>query len=52
MFAIELIFKWIVYGIISNGPQSYFKDGWNFLDFVITNVSILSIIFDNLVLSD
>ena len=51
VFAIEVIFKWIVYGVINNGPQSYFKDGWNLLDFIITNVSILSIIFDNLVLS-
>ena len=51
VFTIEVIFKWIVYGVINNGPQSYFKDGWNLLDFIITNVSILSIIFDNLVLS-
>ena len=51
VFAIEVIFKWIVYGVINNGPQCYFKDGWNLLDFIITNVSILSIIFDNLVLS-
>jgi len=52
VFTIEVIFKWIVYGVINNGPQSYFKDVWNLIDFIITNVSILSIIFDNLVLSD
>ena len=52
VFAIEVICKWIVYGVISNGPNSYFNDGWNLLDFIITNVSILSIVFDSLVLSD
>ena len=48
VFVFEFFFKIIVHGLISNGPQSYFRDGWNLLDFVIVFVSLLSIIFDNL----
>lgn len=52
VFTIEFIFKWIVFGVVNNGPSSYFKDGWNLLDFIITFLSILSIIFDHLVMID
>ena len=48
IFTIECIFKCIVYGLISNGPQSYLKSNWNLLDFLIILLSMLSIIFDHL----
>ena len=52
VFTIECLYKWIVYGVINNGPNSYFKDGWNLLDFFITLLSLLSIAFDYFVVLD
>ena len=52
VFTIECLLKWIVYGVINNGPNSYFKDGWNLLDFFITLLSLLSIAFDYFVVLD
>ena len=48
VFVFEFLFKIIVFGLISNGPKSYFRDGWNLLDFIIVFISLLSITFDNL----
>ena len=52
VFTIECLYKWIVYGVINNGPNSYFKDGWNLLYFFITLLSLLSIAFDYFVVLD
>ncbi len=47
IFTIELILKWFAYGI-----KNYFKNGWNWLDFLIVVVSILGSILDWLGVAD
>jgi hypothetical protein len=43
VFAIEAILKIVSFGFIFNGSQSYLKNPWNFLDFIIVVLSILAI---------
>ena len=47
IFTIELILKWFAYGI-----KTYFKNGWNRLDFVIVVVSVLGTTLDLLGVAD
>ena len=47
IFTIELILKWFAYGI-----KTYFKNGWNRLDFVIVVVSVLGTSLDLLGVAD
>lgn len=35
LFAVEAILKIIVHGFAVNGPNSYIRNGWNVLDFII-----------------
>ena len=41
IFTIEMILKWLAYGI-----KSYFRNSWNILDFLIVVVSILGTVLD------
>lgn len=45
LFTIELILKVIVLGFLMNGPESYIRNAWNQMDFVIVAISLISIIF-------
>ena len=40
IFVLEAILKMYAYGIIFNGPESYFRVIWNLLDFVIVVISV------------
>lgn len=44
-FTMELILKVIVMGFIINGSESYIRNPWNMMDFVIVAFSIISIAF-------
>ena len=43
-FLIESIINIIFLGFLFNGPNSYLKDNWNILDFVIVVFSVVSIV--------
>lgn len=43
-FFLESIINIIFLGFLFNGPQSYLKDSWNVLDFVIVIFSLVSIV--------
>ena len=45
LFTIELILKVIVLGFLMNGTESYIRNAWNQMDFVIVAISLISIIF-------
>lgn len=45
IFVLECVIKVIVYGFMLNGPKSYIRIGWNFLDFFIVAISIISYFF-------
>lgn len=42
-FAIEAIFKILTYGFLINGNNSYMRNGWNFIDFIVVVFSIASL---------
>lgn len=42
-FIIEIILKSITYGLISNGPNSYFQNIWNLFDFILTIINFIDI---------
>jgi hypothetical protein len=46
IFFTELIMKIVVYGFIFNGTDSFLRNGWNILDFVIVLTSVLSIVVE------
>ena len=41
IFILEVILKMLAFGIISNGPQSYFRSYWNIMDFIIVIISVI-----------
>lgn len=43
-FAAEAVFKIIAYGFLLNGENSYIRNGWNIMDFVIVIFSIVSLV--------
>lgn len=45
IFFLEMVIKIIALGFAMNGENSYLKNGWNRLDFLIVMASIFSIIF-------
>lgn len=47
IFTGELVIKIIVYGFCFNGAESYIKNAWNQMDFLIVTVSIISMTFAN-----
>lgn len=42
-FLSESVFKIITYGFLFNKEQSYLRDGWNVIDFLVVIVSIISL---------
>ena len=48
MFTLEFIIKVIVLGFFFNGPDSYLRDSWNVLDFIIVLFSLFSIFAESL----
>ncbi|XP_043857815.1 sodium channel protein type 11 subunit alpha [Dromiciops gliroides] len=42
IFILEMLLKWVAFGF-----KKYFTNAWCFLDFIIVNVSIVSLIADN-----
>lgn len=47
VFTFEMIAKIITYGFLFNGRDSYLRNSWNILDFVIVWISLVSIIFSS-----
>ena len=47
-FLFELMIKVVVYGFIFNGPDSYMKNSWNQMDFIIVFFSMVSIAFHDI----
>lgn len=45
IFLFELMIKVIVYGFAFNGPESYMRNSWNQMDFIIVFFSMVSIAF-------
>jgi len=43
IFAFEALLKIIAYGLIFNRSGSYLKNGWNFIDFLVVIISIISL---------
>jgi hypothetical protein len=43
IFAMESILKILAFGVYFNGENSYLKNAWNFMDFSIVCLSILSL---------
>jgi len=43
LFTFELILKVIVFGFAFNGKDSYIRNAWNIMDFVIVVFSLISI---------
>ena len=46
LFTLEFTINVILYGFIINGKNSYMRDGWNVMDFVIVFFSLFSISMD------
>lgn len=42
-FFIEALFKIIAYGFLLNGENSYMRNGWNIMDFIIVIFSVISL---------
>lgn len=51
IFVIEIVMKVIAYGFIINGSQSYLRSLDNIQDFIIVNISVVSILVPNVNLS-
>ena len=45
LFTLELLIKVVVYGFAFNGDDSYMRNNWNVMDFIIVTFSLISIIF-------
>ena len=43
IFSVEMCFKMIGYGLFTAKPPGYFRDSWNYLDFVIVVEGIISL---------
>jgi len=48
LFGIEAVLKIMAFGFLLNGKQSYLRNYWNILDFIIIFFSIISISFPSL----
>jgi Ion transport protein len=42
VFTFESLIKMVIFGLLLNGKTSYFREPWNFLDFFVVLVSLLS----------
>lgn len=45
LFTVELVLKVIVMGFLLNGSESYIRNPWNIMDFIIVAFSLVSISF-------
>lgn len=45
LFTFELVLKVIVLGFLMNGKDSYIRNPWNIMDFIIVAFSLISISF-------
>jgi hypothetical protein len=45
IFVIEMLLKIIAKGLCANGEDSYLRQPWNILDFIIVLVSLISLTF-------
>ena len=43
LFTFEVIFKVIAHGFLLNGKNSYLRNHWNILDFIIVVISLVSV---------
>lgn len=43
LFTVELILKVLVFGFLFNGPDSYLRNAWNIMDFIIVVFSLISL---------
>ncbi|CEM24784.1 unnamed protein product [Vitrella brassicaformis CCMP3155] len=44
-FVAEMLLKWFAFGLLFESSNSYFRVGWNWLDFVVVTTSLLTFIF-------
>ena len=47
VFLLEMMIKIVAYGFLFNGKNSYLRDGWSQIDFIIVLASIASMLFSN-----
>ena len=52
VFLFELLIKVVVLGFAFNGEDSYLKNSWNKMDFIIVFFSMVSIIFKDIDLTN
>ena len=43
IFGFEMLIKWVALGVAAH-PRSYFRSGWNWMDFIIVITSIVAIV--------
>ena len=43
IFAVEVIIKVISHGLLLNGKQSYLREVWNILDFIVVIIAVISL---------
>jgi len=41
-----MVIKIIAYGFIKSGPESYIRNNWNILDFIVVMTSLFSLILE------
>ena len=46
-FSMECLFKIISYGFLFNKENSYIRNGWNIIDFLVVLISIISLLITN-----
>jgi hypothetical protein len=51
IFTLEMVIKMIAYGFACNGKNSYLRNAWNILDFVIVTSALLSLVLSEFDLS-
>jgi hypothetical protein len=48
IFISEILMKIVAFGALINGPKSFFRNGWNFLDMSIVVISVNILTFINI----
>lgn len=48
IFLIEFVLKTLANGFLFNGPDSYLRNAWNILDFIIVTFSVTSVSFPDI----
>ena len=47
IFCLEAILKIVTFGFLLNGGESYIRDAWNILDFIIVLFSVLAMVISS-----